>query len=170
MISSFSSLKLADDRPFIVPTGINLANLDESPLKKSAHFGFSDNNVGGYNFPIEEETPQPISYSISGMNKMKEITLKILSFIKEKPLTCKIDRNESIFALKQLLEDQVQTPPEHQHLIYQMKTLENKNTLAEYDISNVDLLLKSKYFKVMEILLILSCKSMQEDVFLAKAS
>ena len=77
---------------------------------------------------------------------MKEITLKILSFIQEKPLTCKIDRNESIFALKQILEDQVQTPPEHQHLIYQMKTLENKKTLAEYNISNLDLLLKPKYF------------------------
>ena len=143
MISSFSSLKLADDRPFIVPTGISLANLEENQLKESAYFGDSDNNIGGYNFPIEEETPQPISYSISGMNKIKEMTLKILSFINEKPLNCKIDRDESIFALKKMIEDQVQTPPEHQHLIYQMKTLENKKTLAEYDISNLHLLLKT---------------------------
>ena len=134
MINSFFSLKLAEDYPFVAPTGVKLTDLSDAPLGESPKKWRSSINKSNYNFP-EEETPQPISYSMSGVNEKIEITLKILNFMNEKPLTCTIERNDSIYALKQKLEDQLKIPPENQHLIYHLKDLEDEKNLEDYELS-----------------------------------
>lgn len=132
MINFFLSLTLAEDFPFVVPTGVKLSDLSDMPLGDSPN-KWRSSIRNNYNFK-EEETPQPISYSLSGVYERIEITLKILNFMNEKPLACTINRNDSIYALKQKLDDQLKIPPENQHLIYHLKDLEDEKNLEDYEI------------------------------------
>lgn len=87
----------------------------------------------------ETDLKDPILRLMPFLNiKEDVITIHILSVLSPHPLTFTVDKKKTIYLLKSKIQKTIYTPPDMQHLIYDLKNLKSQKTFEHYKIDNND--------------------------------